>query len=284
MTAVGSADCDLLQEGSLYKFQESFDQIWHLASWTQAGDFCLHHPGEQWIINQRINTNVLDWWQSQQKRAKLIAIGTSCSYTSGDDLREEHYLEGEPVPELYAYGMTKRMLLVGLRALNQQYGLDYLYLVPSTLYGPDYHTDGRQRHFIFDLIDKILTGALFDKPVELWGDGHQTRELIFVPDFVNAATQLADQTCNEIVNIGGGRQYSIRWYAERISESAGYDHARISYDTSRYTGVRSKQLSIQKLKALLPEFELTPIDEALELTVKWFRDRAQQPASSGQLQ
>ncbi|HSU88221.1 MAG TPA: NAD-dependent epimerase/dehydratase family protein, partial [Terriglobia bacterium] len=76
VTAVGSHECNLLHKNSLYKFEGSYDQIWHLAAWTQAGDFCLHHPGEQWIINQRINTNVLDWWQSEQPQAKLVAIGT----------------------------------------------------------------------------------------------------------------------------------------------------------------------------------------------------------------
>ena len=50
--------------------------------------------------------------------------------------------------------MTKRMLYQGVRALNKQFGMKYLCLVPSTLYGPKYHLDGRQMHFIFDLIRK----------------------------------------------------------------------------------------------------------------------------------
>src|SRR5713226_4253008 len=128
---LGSKDCNLLHPESLHRFREPYDQIWHLAAWTQAGDFCLHHPGQQWVINQRINTNVLDWWQSRQPQAKLIAIGTSCSYATGSDLTEETYLSGIPVPELYSYAMTKRMLLVGLQALSRQYELDYLYLIPS---------------------------------------------------------------------------------------------------------------------------------------------------------
>src|SRR5262245_35405099 len=171
VTGVGSQQCNLMRPESLHRFREPYDQIWHLAAWTQAGDFCLHHPGEQWIINQQINTNVLDWWQSVQPQAKLIAIGTSCSYAPDVDLTEENYMNGAPVAELYAYGMTKRMLLVGLQALSAQFGLEHLYLVPSTLHGPNYHTDGRQRHFIFDLIEKIIRGKLFDEPVELWGDG-----------------------------------------------------------------------------------------------------------------
>lgn len=269
---MGSQDCNLLQTGSLHRFREPYDQIWHLAAWTQAGDFCLHHPGEQWIINQRINTNVLDWWQSRQPQAKLIAIGTSCSYAPGADLVEENYLTGAPVAELYSYAMTKRMLLVGLQALAAQYGLEYLYLIPSTLYGTGYHADGKQRHFIFDLINKILLGRIFDQPVQLWGDGYQKRELIFVEDFVDAALQLAEAAHNDVVNIGGGVEHSIRWYAEVISRLVDYDSRAIGYDTSRYVGVRSKQLSIARLKKLLPAFQMTPIEDALENTVRWFQD------------
>lgn len=272
VTGVSSQDCNLLSASSLHRFRETYDQIWHLAAWTQAGDFCLHHPGEQWIINQHINTNVLDWWQEKQPKAKLIAIGTSCSYAPGADLGEENYLSGTPVAELYAYAMTKRMLLVGLQALSAQYGLDYLYLIPSTLYGTAYHTDGKQRHFIFDLIEKILRGRLFGDPVQLWGDGHQKRELIFVEDFVDAALRLAGVAQNHVVNIGSGVEHPIRWYAEKISELLDYDPSNITYDTSRYVGVRSKRLSIAKLKTLLPDFEMTPIEAGLETTVRWFQN------------
>jgi GDP-L-fucose synthase len=179
---------------------------------------------------------------------------------------------GAPVSELYAYAMTKRMLLVGLQALAAQYGLKYLYLIPSTLYGPDYHTDSRQPHFIFDLVKKILRGSQLGEPVKLWGDGHQKRELVFVGDFVDAALQLAMKVDNDVVNIGSGEEHSIRWYADRICRMAGYNPASITYDTMRYTGVRSKQLSIKKLKQLLPDFETTPIDSALAMTVQWFRE------------
>jgi GDP-L-fucose synthase len=279
VTAAGSAECNLLLPESLNDIRGRFDQIWHLAAWTQAGDFCLHHPGDQWIINQHINTNVLDWWQSRQPEAKLIAIGTSCSYAPGSDLSEESYLAGNPVPELYAYAMTKRMLLIGMQALARQYGLEYLYLIPNTLYGGDYHTDDRQRHFIFDLINKILRGKFFGEPVRLWGDGHQRRELVFVKDFVKAALHLSTAARGEAVNIGSGVEYPIGWYAEKICCLVDYDPNKIVYDTTRYTGVRSKQLSIRKLKRLMPEYESTPIDAALETTVRWFVDAVYDRAS-----
>src|SRR5439155_13507909 len=128
-----------------------------------------------WIINQQINTNVLTWWQMFQPQAKLIGVGSSCSYPPDRPLSEENYLVGEPIESLYTYAMTKRMMLVGMQALHRQFGLNYLCLVPSTLYGPGYHTDGRQMHFIFDLIRKILRGKRYGEPVVLWGDGHQSR-------------------------------------------------------------------------------------------------------------
>src|ERR1700751_2179748 len=128
--------------------------------------------------------------------------------------------------------MAQRVVLVGLQALVNQYGLEYLYLIPSILFGPDYHTAGRQRHFIFDLINKILRGKQFGEPVELWGDGHQKREVIFVDDFVSAAIQLSASARNEIVNVGSGAEYSIRWYADKICRLVDYDPDAIIYDTS----------------------------------------------------
>ena len=270
VTRLGSRDADLRQPGSLDRFSDRFDQVCHLAAWTQAGDFCLRHPGEQWIVNQLINTHVLEWWQRSQPQAKLISIGTSCSYSPGLPLVEEHYLDGTPIESLFTYAQTKRMLLVGQMALQKQYGMTWLTLVPSTLYGPGYHTDGRQPHFVFDLIRKILRGKLYGEPVTLWGDGHQRRELVFVDDFVDAAVQLAATQANELVNIGAGEEFSIRHFAGLICAEAGYDGAKIDFDRSRYVGATSKCLDVKKMKRLLPEQRLTPLATGLKKTIEWF--------------
>lgn len=268
---LGSRNCDLTKAESLSAFSDvKYDQIYHLAAWTQAGDFCLYHPGEQWIKNQQINTNVLAWWQKSQPQAKLIAMGTSCSYSPQFELTEDKYLDGVPIDSLFTYAMTKRMLYAGLLALSRQFGLKYLCLVPSTLYGPGYHTDGRQMHFIFDLIRKIIRGKLYDEPVVLWGDGRQARELVYVDDFVSAAMQLAAGADNELINIGAGQEYSIRRFAELICREVGYDCQRIQYDASRYVGAKSKCLSVDKLARLLPSFKRTPLEAGLKTTIEWF--------------
>jgi GDP-L-fucose synthase len=272
VTRLGSRDCDLTRQDSLLPWSERpFDQIYHLAAWTQAGTFCLHHPGEQWVINQQINTHVLAWWQKYQSEAKLICIGTSCAYAPDLELVEENYLAGQPIESLFTYAMAKRMLYAGLLALNKQFGLRYLHVVPSTLYGPGYHTDGRQMHFIFDLIRKILRGKLYDEPVVLWGNGYQRRELIYIGDFVRIAVDLAGRLDNETVNIGAGEDFTIREFARMICEEVGYDFERIGFDTSGYVGVQAKLLSIEKLKTLVPDLRLTPLRSGLRETIDWFR-------------
>ena len=142
--------------------------------------------------------------------------------------------------------MTKRMLLQGALSIEKQFGLKWLCLVPSTLYGENYHTDGRQMHFIFDLIRKIIRGKELGEKVELWGDGFQRREIIHVSDFVKRLLFLQNFD-NEIVNIGAGEDYSIREFAKIICDIVGYNANAIIYDTTKYTGSKQKKLSIEKL-------------------------------------
>ncbi len=269
--SLDSKNCDLTRSDSLLSFNHTkWDQIIHLAAWTQAGDFCLKHPGEQWVINQKINTHVLDFWQSQQPQAKLVFMGTSCAYAEGSNLRESEYMDGEPTPSLYTYAMTKRMLYQGARALHQQFGLNYLCIVPSTLYGTGYHTDGRQMHFIFDLIRKIIRGHEYAEPVVLWGDGLQKRELVWLDDFIHIMWDLNQKTANDIFNIGAGTEHTIRHFARLICASVGYDVSKIEYDTARYVGATSKCLNIDKTTNALKELPQTELSLGIQKIVAWF--------------
>ena len=272
LTELTSSNCDLISEASLRHYNnQNYDLICHLAAWTQAGDFCIKHPGEQWIANQKINTNVLSWWATQQSQAKLVFMGTSCVYAPNGDLKESEYMVGEPIDSLYTYAMTKRMLHQGARALSKQFGLKYMCAVPSTLYGPGYHTDGRQMHFIFDLIRKIIRGKEYGEQVVLWGDGYQRREIILVDDFVKILFDLNSKYNNEIFNIGAGEEYAIRHFAKKICDVVGYDEEHIIYDKSKYVGAKSKVLNIDKAKTILQsKYDVTKLSVGLESTIKWF--------------
>ena len=266
-----SSQCDLAVQNSLHSFNnEKYDFIFHLAAWTQAGEFCLHHPGEQWIINQKINTNVLEWWSTHHRNSKLILMGTSCAYSPSASLVETNYMLGEPIDSLYTYAMTKRMLYQGVLALSKQYGLSYLHLVPSTLYGPSYHIDGRQMHFIFDLIKKIIRAKEFSERVILWGDGNQSREIILVSDFVKIMWELCKLDGSGHYNIGAGQEFTIKEFAYKICQIVGYDFNLIEYDQTRYIGAKSKCLKIDKLRSKLNAVNLTPVYSGLFETVEWF--------------
>jgi len=273
--APASTECNLCNPPDLFNYcTERYDFVFHLAAWTQAGDFCLTHPGEQWLINQKINTNMLDWWHRKQAQAKLIFIGTSCAYAEDSDYREDSYMRGTPTQDLYTYAMTKRMLCAGAQALSSQYGYKWLCAVPSTLYGPDYHIDGRQMHFIFDLVRKILRGKYYREQVTLWGDGYQRRELIHVDDFVRTLLLLAQSESNKIINIGAGKDYAIRDFAMAICKIVEFPFGEIKFDDSRYVGARSKRLNIDRLQTLYPLFSASCIEltSGLENLIRWFQE------------
>lgn len=269
VTSVGSIDADLRDSASLDKFDIDYDAVFHLAAWTQAGDFCVHHPGEQWLVNQKINTTVLDWCNRRNPQAKIIAFGTSCAYAPGSPHKESEYLSGEPIADLYTYAMTKRMLYVGLQALHKQFGQEYLVVVPSTVYGPDYYLHGKQLHFVFDLIRKILAYKHYKKPVVLWGDGHQRRELIYIEDFLDDMFSILPFVKNDLINIGADTDFSIRQFATIICEEAGVDPSVIRYDESAYVGARSKILNCEKLREIIPKWKRTELRLGVRRTVRW---------------
>lgn len=267
---VNSRNGDLRKSHNLLVFNALLDRIYHLACWTKAGDFCLHHQGEQWITNQQINTNVLRYWREHQPQALMITMGTSCAYPLGEKaLKEEDYMVGEPDPNLATYAYTKRMLYVGLLALQKQFGMKFQNLIPSTLYGPGFEVG--DNHFIFDLIKKIHAGKTRGEEVVLWGTGEQVRELMFVDDAVRLIELAAGLPKSELLNLGSGAGYTIRQYAEMLCEIIGYDPEEIRYDPTKYSGNPKRFFDTSKVKRLFPDFSFTDIREGLKKTVAYYQ-------------
>ena len=257
---------------NLYTYNDiKLDYIFHLAAVTKAGDYCMTHQGAQWLSNQQINTNILAYWTWCQPQAKMIAMGTSCSYSPGIHMREDNYLLGEPEPSLYTYAMTKRMLLVGLQSIQQQYGLKWLYFIPSTLYGPRFELD--DNHFIFDFIRNCYNAHEKGEVWRLWGDGEQRRELIYVEDAVNAMLNLLHCE-NEVFNLGSGQDYTINEFAKKVCEIYEYDFESIEHDMTKYVGVREKKIDTEKVMYYLGKetFLKTSIEDGLYKTIEYFKE------------
>jgi len=265
------------QEHTIYAFNSSnFTDIWfldnidyiiHLAVKTAAGGYCQTHQGEQYLINSAINSEMLSCWKQMYPNAKMITFGSSCGYDKNVIKTEDNYLKGEPEPGYEVYGTIKRSLLIGLRALKQEYGMNYSYLIPSVFYGPEY--DLHDKHFIFDLIRKIINAKNGDDKVVLWGTGKQTRELIYIKNAVDLIIQALTWD-KEIVNLSSGQEYSIREYAETICGIVNYDFNLIEWDTTAFVGSHNKKL----INTHLQDYSFTSLEEGLKQTIEYYEDRS----------
>jgi GDP-L-fucose synthase len=226
------------------------------------------------VINQRINTNVVECWRTQRPKARLICMGTRCSYDENLPLLRGNFLLGDSIRGLLTHAMTKRTRYVGLLALRKQFGLTHLHVVPSTLYGPGYHEDGRQLHFIFDLIRKTLRGKQLGEPVVLWGDGYHRRELVYIHDFAAILLHLVETSGNETVHFGAGKGQTIRDFAQMNCATVDFDADNIQYATDCDVGARSKCSQIEHLPALVPKSQFTPLERGLAGTVSGMEQRS----------
>jgi GDP-L-fucose synthase len=263
---------NLMNFSDFKNFNTKFDEIYHLAAWTEAGDFCLNNQGKQWVNNQVMNANIIRWWSTTQRKAKLVFIGSSCCYSEIGNFKEENFIHDVPHTSLMSYAMTKQMLAQGASACADQFNLKWLCFVPPTLYGTNYYTDGRQSHFIFDLIKKILRGKFYNKKVILWGNGNQKRELMHVNDFIKNILLVNKKINNQIVNVGSKKDYSIREFAKIISKIIGYNDKDIIYDVNKYVGVNKKKLNILKIKKIIPSYEKKLIDIKIGIkeVINWY--------------
>lgn len=196
----------------------------------------------------------------------MIAFGTSCAYPPEKEKTEDNYFNGIADKDLFTYAMTKRMLLAGMQAFAKQYDMKFLYFIPNTLFGPDF--DIEDSHFIFDLIKKICAAKHEgNKPVTLWGSGNQCRELIYVKDAIDLIIGSL-QLNNKIINLGTGKERSIKEYAKMICDYVEYNYEEIEFDTSAFEGVKSKYLPPNKIVGSCGK---TPLEDAIKETIDYYR-------------
>jgi GDP-L-fucose synthase len=249
VTATNSKNCDLTKPNTLKKFKKKYDIIFHLAAWIQPGNLYKKQIGDQWIINQKINTHLLDWWSKNQKQCLLVILGSSGVYNPKKDYVENNYLDSVPNKNFYTYASTKKMLYLGVKSLSEQYNLKYLCFIPPTIYGKNYYSKSGQQQFIFDLIKKIIIGKIKNKNVILWGDGSQKREIVDVEDFIKNMWKIIKlKINNEIFNIGYGKEFTIKYYAKLISKIIKFNYNNIKYDKTIFPGSKSNLLNLDKIK------------------------------------
>ena len=263
LTCLDSKSCDLLTN-KICDFKDiKYDYIFYFAVKTEAGGYCQKHPGEQFLINQTMNKTILNYRKNHQPQAKFVTFGSSCSYSDNSIKTEDNYLTDFCETGYETYGMIKRMLLIGLRALEREYGMKYLFFVPSCFYGPNY--DKTDKHFIYDIVKKICNAKYNGETATLWGDGHQKRELIYVKDAANILLEKLPLD-NEVINLSTGQTHSMREYASIICNLIDYDFCKIEFDTTKPVGAREKKFVIDKLKGTV----FTNVEEGIKDVINFY--------------
>jgi GDP-L-fucose synthase len=149
----------------------------------------------------------------------------------------------EPESYLFAYAFTKKALLVGQRAYAQEFGLSAVSAVLPTVYGPG-DSFLENSHVIGALIGKFYRAVQENlSEVEVWGDGSQEREFLFIEDAVEGIVQVAEKATSDVLNLGCGQAFSIAALAERIAAVTGFN-GRIRYNLNRFVGARRRLLDV----------------------------------------
>ena len=260
------------QAEAVFRKHADADAIIHLACVQAAADYPAKHTADQLRLNGLIHLNVLACWHKFLPQAKLLGIGSSCAYPAlGGAIGEDQALAGEIHGSVYAYAFTKRLLLNGIRAYNDQYKLNGTYLIPATMFGEydDFHV--ATAHVTGALIGKFVQAAVEGLPaVEVWGDGTQVRDFLDVKDFVAALLHLLPRCERDVINIGPGRGISIRDLAAMIGQASGFK-GEIVYRPTGYVGVQEKFIAVERLRSKYGWTVPPDMRAGIARTVAWYR-------------
>ena len=199
---------------------------------------------------------------------KLLFLGSSCIYPkfSEQPIKEEYLLSGTLEPTNDAYAIAKIAGIKMCQSFNQQYGTNYISVMPTNLYGPNDNYDLNNSHVLPAMIRKFHEAKLEGKDkVEIWGTGTPKREFLYVDDLADACIHLMlNYNDSEIVNIGTGQDVTIAELAVGIKNIVGFE-GDIYFNTEMPDGTPRKLLDVSKLKELGWSYK-TSLKEGIEKT------------------
>ena len=189
----------------------------------------------------------------KNKVTKLMFLGSSCIYPklAPQPLKEEYLLTGllEHTNEPYAIAKIAGIKLCD--AFRNQYGCNFISVMPTNLYGPNDNYDLKKSHVLPALIRKFHEAKIQSHTsVTIWGTGTPRREFLHVNDLADACYFLMQQYNEQgLINVGIGEDITIKDLALLIKEIVGYSGA-IEHDTSKPDGTPRKLMDVSRLHAL----------------------------------
>jgi nucleoside-diphosphate-sugar epimerase len=218
-------------------------RIFHAITRQRTGNIQYRMQGELLADNARIHLNVLDAWRQHQPQAKLVSLGSSCTYAEADHpTPEDEFGIGRPHPSVRGYALAMEMLAIGSEVYGQQYGLHWLHCVLATVYGPHAHTEEHRAHFMAAMIDRArrtqATGAM---EFEVWGNPRTVRDLLHVQDQIDAIIAADAAFTDRVINVTANAPVEIGECARAILAALEWP-ARIVHPENSFQGAGYKSL------------------------------------------
>jgi len=229
------------------------------------------HSAEMIHDNLALQTSVIEACHKFNVK-KLMFLGSSCIYPKycPQPIKEEYLLTGELEQTNIGYAVAKIAGIIMCNMYRKQYGCNFISAMPTNLYGPRDNFHLENSHVLPALIRKFHDAKESDKKyIELWGSGTPLREFLYIEDLAQALVFLMNNYDeSDIINIGMGKDISIKELAEIIQEIVGFEGS-IIWDGSKPDGTPKKLLDISKINNL-GWTATTELKKGIEQTYKWF--------------
>ena len=228
-------------------------------------------PADFMYDNMILEMNVIhSAWKNGVK--KLMFLGSSCIYPrlAPQPMPESCLLTSSLEQTNEAYALAKISGLKYCEYLNRQYGTDYISVMPTNLYGPNDNYHPQHSHVLPALIRRFHEAKEAGAPtVTCWGTGAPLREFLYVDDLADACVYLMNTySGNETVNLGTGKELTIRQLTELVAKVVGYT-GEILWDPTKPDGTPRKLLDVTKLEKLGWHYK-TELEEGIRLTYQDF--------------
>lgn len=277
-------ELDLTDQQAVYRFFEGERPEYVFLAAARVGGILANstYPADFIRENLLIQTNVIDAAYRYGVR-KLLFLGSSCIYPkfAPQPMKEEYLLTGTLEPTNEPYAVAKIAGIKMCQAYRRQYGFNAICLMPTNLYGPGDNFDLQTSHVLPALIRKFHEAKeRGNGAVVVWGTGTPRREFLHVDDLADAALFLMlHYDSEEIINVGVGKDISIRELAELVGEIVGFE-GDIVYDTSKPDGTPRKLLDVSRLFAFgwRPKIGLR---EGITQTYRWYLENVAPAGENG---
>ena len=230
-------------------------------------------PAEFAYENMQIQCNVIKCAHDFGVK-NLLFLGSTCIYPrmAPQPIPEDALLTGPLETTNEAYAIAKIAGLEMCKFYKKQYGDDFISCMPTNLYGPHDNYDLSGSHVMPAMIRKFHEAKLAGAPrVELWGTGAPLREFLYVDDMADACVFLLEHYSGEQhVNIGTGKEVTIKELAELVKRITGYE-GEIFWNSAMPDGTPRKLTDVSKLHGLGWTHKVE-LEEGVRLAYDWFRE------------